>query len=290
MDTRSFIITDTQETNVYVAAYEKCLPRFLTIPIELLKPITFDIPWATTAALGSIPEVMKLRDEAARVPQIDVAAFDDIKDVTLALSYSHALYRASCESSDGLAALGDQAYAWREKLRVVINGLILCGLLPAGILDGYGGLKGYRNVGTDLQILTSILINSWREVGGKCPVNRRDLDAAANLAATVLTRIGIREQAPTTTAAAADIRMRAAVDFWRCWSEIRRGTTFLRWYHGDADEIAPTLFAPHKRRSSGDSQTDDPAEPSVTPSSPATPAPAPAEPANTNPGGSPFLD
>lgn len=272
--------------NVFILAYETCLPRFMAIPAEQVDQTNFDVTWATSGVLGLLPEIMKLRDEASRVPQIRISAFDDLEEVTLALSQANALYRSSCESPDELVSLGEEAYGWREKFRVVIHSFIVCGLLNPKVLDNYGGQKGYRNVAADLQVLTSILINAWREVGSMCPFKRGDLDTAANLAALILTRVGVREQAPASVAATADVRNRASTVFLSCWAEVQRAVTFLRWYQGDADDIVPALFSPPaKRKNAADQEPDR----SVSPSAPATPAPAPADSANTNPGGSPFI-
>lgn len=276
METRSLITEASEETNVYVAACEKCLPRFLEIPADQLKAIKFNIPWATTAALGSIPEVMKLRDEAARVPQIKVSAFDDIQDVTLALSYANAMYQAACEPSDELKLLNDKALLWRNKLTAVLQMLVTCGLLNPEVLSRTSGLTGYRNVATDVQILCSVMITNWRQIAGKCPLERADVDAAANLAATILTTYGIREQGPASVEATADIRTRASTLFWDHWSETRRAIHFLRWGKGDADTIAPPLAAPRKR-TAPEEEPEKPAEPVV-------------DTKNTNPGGSPFIE
>jgi len=271
-------ITTQSDTNanVFVIAHEKCLPMMLAIPAEKLRPVNYEIPWATTAVLGSLGEIMQYRDDASRLPFFQVSNIDNLKDVTLALSHANALYQAACEPSDELKPLNDKALLWRNKLTAVLQMLVTCGLLNPEVLSRTSGLTGYRNVATDVQILCSVMINNWRQIAGKCPLERADVDAAANLAATILTTYGIREQGPASVEATADIRTRASTLFWEHWSETRRAIHFLRWGKGDADTIAPPLAAPRKRNTGEEPET--PAEPSV-PDAP-----------NTNPGGSPFIE
>lgn len=276
MNTSSLTTTQSDtNSNVFALAYDKCLPMMLAIPPERLRAVNYDVPWATTAVLGSLGEVMQYRAAASRLPQYQVSNIDNLKDVTLALSHANALYQAACEPSDELKSLNDKALLWRNKLTAVVQMLVTCGILNPEVLSRTTGLTGYRNVATDVQILCSVLIGNWRQIDGKCPVRRSEVDEAANLAAAVLTAYGVREQGPASVEATADIRTRASTLFWEHWSETRRAINFLRWDKGDADTIAPPIFAPRKRATNDEPEK--PSEPTVT------------DPGNTNPGGSPFI-
>lgn len=99
MDARALISNTPSDTNanVFVISYEKCLEMMLAIPAEKLRPVNYDVPWATTAVLGSLGEVMQYRDDAARLPFFQVSNIDNLRDVTFALSHANALYQAACQ-------------------------------------------------------------------------------------------------------------------------------------------------------------------------------------------------
>ena len=44
------------------------------------------------------------------------------------------------------------------------------------------------------------------------------------------------------------VRARALTHLFRVYGEVRRMIGYVRWWHGDADEIAPPLYAARARR------------------------------------------
>ena len=54
---------------------------------------------------------------------------------------------------------------------------------------------------------------------------------------------GLREQGPAVVQDVARIRDQAFTLMMRAYDEVRRAVTFLRWQQGDADTIAPSLYA-----------------------------------------------
>ncbi len=112
----------------------------------------------------------------------------------------------------------------------------------------------------------------------------------------------MREQTPDALAAAALLRQKAFTLAVKTYGALRRGVLYLRYDEGDADRIAPSLYAGRGGR--GRREGEDAAEPSpaVSPTgpgaAPSAPAPAPfpapfAPPGNDippgMPGASPFL-
>jgi len=56
----------------------------------------------------------------------------------------------------------------------------------------------------------------------------------------------LRHEVPERATEAADVRRRADTLFVRAYDEVRRIVAYLRWHEGDADSIAPSLYAKRK--------------------------------------------
>ena len=91
-------------------------------------------------------------------------------------------------------------------------------------------------------------------------------------------------------------RTRAFVLFVRCYDEIRRAVSFLRWNEGDADTLVPSLYAGRGGRGKSEPARGEPESDKETPAAPtpvapvagSAPHPAPVV-IPGQPGGSPFL-
>ncbi len=94
------------------------------------------------------------------------------------------------------------------------------------------------------------------------------------------TRSDPGRRCPAVIDGAAEIRQQAFTLFIRTYDQLRRAVHYLRWEHGDAEEIAPSLYAASRRRSSrsGKSKTTPPesdvAQAGAEAPVDATPAPA----------------
>ena len=117
---------------------------------------------------------------------------------------------------------------------------------------------------------------------------------ANKLALKLVSAIAHREQSPEQRAGASDIRQRMFTLFSNSYEQVRRATIFPRWNEGDAEDIAPSLFA---GRANSNIKKPLAATPPVV-GVPTTNAavPAVAAPAETNqvpigmPGGNPLLN
>ena len=100
----------------------------------------------------------------------------------------------------------------------------------------------------DLQILASIFRRSFAAIQGKCGTTEQEVQSAVRIAAGILRGVGLREQGMTMISAAAELQLRVFTVFTRSYDQARRGVLFLRWDHGDAETIAPSLYAGRERR------------------------------------------
>jgi hypothetical protein len=144
-------------------------------------------------------------------------------------------------------------------------------LAERNLIDGrqlarLNGVVGFKNVALDLHILACVLRNAGHEIQGKCAIEPAELERADQIAAAILRLVGIREQNPATIASALDLRNRAFTAFVKAYDQIRRAVIYWRWDQGDADHIAPSLYA---GRGNGKKKR---AAPATTPAEPPAPA------------------
>jgi hypothetical protein len=138
-----------------------------------------------------------------------------------------------------------------------------------------------------LQILASLLKDNWTLIEGKCAVQMGELEHALKLAARILRVVGLREQAPVVAAAAAEMRLRAFTLFSCAYDDARRAVIFLRWHEGDADTIAPSLYAGRsngKKKPAANNSQNTPAAAPTTTAGAATPTPPVVAPASLTAG------
>jgi hypothetical protein len=133
------------------------------------------------------------------------------------------------------------------KLRGILHGdmstLMARGFINPTAINKYTGLSGYKNVASDLQIQGQVFKDHWVKIEGKCATTITEVKNGLKLAARLLRLAGQKEQRPIIVAEAADMRKRAFTLFCRAYVDARRVIRFLRWYEGDADTIAPSLYA-----------------------------------------------
>jgi hypothetical protein len=104
----------------------------------------------------------------------------------------------------------------------------------------------------DVLMLVQVLKEAWNRVHGRTPVTLTELDQAAVKAETLLRAVGLRDHARPTVAEATVLRRKAFALFMRAYAKARAAVQYLRAEQGDADAIAPSLYAGRsKRRKTG---------------------------------------
>jgi len=271
--------------------------------------INLDIPSAVATAHGALPKLKGYREAFAEVGGgFDLERFDKLEDYTLALAFAHGECTVAADPTDDIKEIYEQALALRETLRSDLAALAHRGLVSKDRLDDLSGTAGHKNVAADLQALSSVLKGSWANIEGKTPIQKGDIELASRLSTRIYRVVGQREQAPSVSADTVALRARAYTLFVRAYDEARRALIYLRWHEGDADSIAPSLFA---KRGRGKRKEDDEAPiadtvvsavvppanaaPSALPGGLVVPVGPPAAPADAKgknggvpPGGGPF--
>jgi hypothetical protein len=229
--------------------FERLKPELMALKTEELFQVNLDISAAFATVLGVLPEVRGLRGQIEKeLPSFDLVQFDKLEDYALALSGAQANYLAATSPPDDLDALTEESSRVREMLLAEARSLVHRGLVSTAQLEELKGAKGYKNVATDLMVLTKVLRDVWEQIQGKTPTTTQDLDTASRLATRLFRVVGLREQSPARVAEATELRMRAYTKLLICYEDARRAVAYLRGAAGDADSYAPALHPGRPRR------------------------------------------
>jgi hypothetical protein len=206
--------------------------------------INVDIQHAVTTVLGVVPKVRSLRPAlAATLPTFDLALLDKLEDHAFALAHAHAVYRAAVKPVDEVPALAAETTAVRDALLSDATALARRGLLDEGRVGKLHSPNGYKNIAFDVLGLVSLFREAWSRIENKTAVEPHELERAERMAKRLLKAVGVRQEANVAVDAAAGVRHRAFTLFMRAYDEVRRAVQYLRWHEGDAERIAPSLYA-----------------------------------------------
>jgi hypothetical protein len=283
-------------SNPFQAAYDATAADREVVSTSDLLTVNVDVPAAVTTVLGVVSRLGALRAEiSAKLPSADVDAIDKTEVYAQALSHAHTLYLAASPPGELLPELAEQALKYRDLLLADAKALAMHGLFDAKPLAELKGGPGYLNIATDLSVLTQMFRERWSNVAQKTALDANDIAEASKLFAQITRAVGDRTQQPPEVAHASDVRQRAFTLFVKAYDQVRKMMSYVRWETGDADKLAPSLWANRGGKSNGSNKTESPAAnaspaEAKTPAAPSTvPPPTPAAPVG-HPNSSPFAD
>jgi hypothetical protein len=274
---------------IFQEAYERQRAAMSALEPDKLETINFEITGGATTALGALPALHNLREQAARLPDFDISHFDLLGDYARALLYTHAVYQSVNAPVANLPLLNEEATHLRAMFTADMAPLLTRKLITEDQVAKLTGLKGYKNVAWDLVIQCTALRSSWGKIAGGTALQLSEMDRAEELADLMLVATGERKQVTSPVVIEATLhRQQAYTLFSNAYDQDRRAVTYLRWKQGDADEILPSLYAKQgghsaKQEPTSDGTTTEPASP------PHAPADAPHPTLPGLPGGSPFI-
>ncbi|MBN1607272.1 MAG: hypothetical protein JW940_11610 [Polyangiaceae bacterium] len=184
--------------------------------------------------------------------KFDFAQFDRLEQYTLALSHAHALHRAAHGPKLSLAAIAGELVRDRDILLSDARSLACHQLIKAERLAGCRARPGYRALAYDVLLLVQVLKEAWNVIHDQTPATMAELDHAAVMAERLLRAVGLKDQAARAVAAATVLRRKAFALFMRVYARARAAVQYLRAEVGDADDIAPSLYAGRAKRRKAD--------------------------------------
>jgi hypothetical protein len=237
-------------------AYEQVAPEAEELEEERLVSIRIDIPAAIVTAVGVIPKLQLVSEPAAQLPEFDKTAIEKLPVRVLALASAQARY-VQATSPQQMQALVDLATERRNVFVADAKALIARGYLAPDCLQEFKAKHGFKNAAFELMGVTRLLKANWAAIEGQTGLKFEELTEANKLAWRVVSAVAYKEQSPERVAKTSDMRTRMFTLFVESYEQARRAVIFLRWNHGDADQIAPSLYANRvnpnaNRKSNGD--------------------------------------
>ncbi len=277
------------DKSAFAESYNKVIGEIRAVPDAELAEHNVSINGSVTTILGALPEIVALRPEIAKLPQIDQKLVDGLGDYARAAGEANSRYAIAMGPESDLQDLYEAAMREREVLRSDASALATRGIIDPARLSAFKGLTGFKNVAFELIDWANLMHEVWPTIEGKTALTQAEIEHAKDVGEKLVVAAGLREQGPAMVQDVARVRDQAFTLMMRAYDEVRRAVTFLRWKQGDADTIAPSLYAGRGGRgkaTKADATTD------TAPTAPAAPTNgannAPVATAPGMPGGSPL--
>jgi hypothetical protein len=245
------------------ASYRRVEAQLLALPEDQVGRVTADVAHASAIALGALPNLLKLKDELAQLPNSDrfVGALNNLQDYAMAAFYAHLRAMPGGNDKEVLQLL-ERGKPIRENLLAIATGLVGFGLFDAALVQNIREGQGNLDTAKDLAALSALFSANWDRVENKVPFGIELVDEAGQIGANLLHAIGITDVGEVRKDTAFDwlsLRARAFRLLVTQYEELRRATAFVRWHHGDATAFAPSLHAGARprRRSRGEADGSD---------------------------------
>jgi hypothetical protein len=245
-------------------------PRIRAIPRERLVSPSVDPIYASSVALSAAPRYTQLRPRMDKFAgEVDLELIDCVSELAHALSYATGDYVRLTTSGESLQDLIEEGITLRALLFDVKELCERQGLIKGMPLTQNPRLTGSVNVSRDLTAAKRFYEECDEELLKKLPVTPAQLDRAGYIATRLLEGAGSRTATPAEIEEAELVQLQTFICFMDGYEEVRSVVKLLRRKEGDAEQIAPSVFA---GRSTGKRK----GETEVTPETPVTPVPAPA--------------
>lgn len=201
-----------------------------------------DLPNAVHIVRQSMPKVLQFLPEIEKLPvRVDLIKRADL--YARSTIHAHVLYSASVVPPERLQAVYEETLGYRARARSEIAYLVNQGVLPPEALDGIGMATGYRNVAYDTQMAVTRLRFYKGAIAGRAVLDAETLnefEANANELEDLFTR---RETNRSGDPKLAEERDRSFTLMHDSFEWARCAIHCVRWFYGDAKEIAPSLFS-----------------------------------------------
>jgi hypothetical protein len=232
----------------YQQAFERCLDELRAMkPEEVTRGATIDPSSAARLAEG-VAYKLELTCPAL-VATYGATAEASLARVTLfSLATLQADVHATAALRPGdLSELRPRLAKRHLYLRTEAQSLVNRDLLDPKKLEPMRGVAGDRALTESLLMFLSLFREVLPELGARTPVTFEELDRI-ELETMQMWRTLAHRKHGAEARDAADLRERALTILTREYDELRRMVTFVRWHHGDADELAPSFWAKRKKR------------------------------------------
>ncbi|MGE0785540.1 MAG: hypothetical protein AB7S26_07620 [Sandaracinaceae bacterium] len=239
-------VDETADPNVH--ALEELRPRLMAIPgDELFRDPKLDPTNAATIAAAAAKKVLPFR--ASLVELFGASAgtrVDELPKVARATQQADIAAAAAAAPTD-LSSMHKEVRTQYDLLFTDTQALVNRHFIPETELDKARDIQGYEATVRSTLILVAILRRFWGRVQEHTPLTEADLDRASSIASRMQDTKGERDQG-VLQVPANEVRMRALSLLIREYREVARQIGYLRYWEGDANAIAPSLWSGRGRR------------------------------------------
>jgi hypothetical protein len=243
---------------------ETAADRAALAPTALVT-IKLDVSVALTTVLGTLAHLAALRDAIAQLPGREIDAFDKLEVYAEALAHANTAFLAASQPPSELRELMPRAIEIRALLLSDVTALVNRGLVDGKPFADLKGPVGYLNIASDIGVIVRVLRERWVDISTKSAAQADELDEAEQIFERITVAYAERARQPGIISAASEERQRACTLLVNAYDKTRRAVQYIRWDEGDADKLAPSLYARRTRRGSRASPTP-PAPPVADPS------------------------
>ncbi len=235
-----------------VESYQRVEAEMLALPEGGVGRVTTDVGQAASIALGARENLEKLRPEFKRLNDEGAAirALDSLEDYAMA-SFFAQLQLMPDGTTDDVARLLVEGRPVRENLLKVAEALASFGIFAektvARIREGQGNLDTAK----DLVALGALFNRNWELVQNKVPFELDLVERAATIGPQLLRAIGAKKVGEVRKDPSYDwksLERRAFRLLVNAYEELRRATSYVRWYDDDAKDFTPSLHARTSKR------------------------------------------
>ncbi len=230
-----------------VDRYRKVEAEIVALSEDEVGRVTTDVGQAVSIALGARENLEQLRPEFKRLNDEGAAikALDTLEDYAMASFFAH-LQVVPDGTSDDVKRLLEQGRPIRAKLLKVAESLVSFDIFAEKTVSAIRKGSGHLDAAKDLVALGALFNSNWEIVKNKVPFELDLVEQASTIGPQLLRAIGAKGVGEVRKDPSYDwlsLRKRAFRLLVNAYEELRRATSYVRWYDGDAKDFTPSLHA-----------------------------------------------
>lgn len=233
-----------------LAQWEETRSEREAFPPEKLRVARVDLTNAVQVMQGACARVLPMKERIEReLPVFEMRHLERLDTYCGAALYADALVRAIVPEASA-AGLLSTASALSKKFGNAARSLADEGLFPIEVLEEIERGVGTRDTADDLRTYAATVSKNWEAIKGNTVLKEHDLSEAVRLANELLAYME-RKDRPATPSELHMERRKSLLLALDSYEHVRRAVGWLRWFEGDADEIAPSAMSSIGGRPSG---------------------------------------
>lgn len=213
---------------------------------QILRDLRLDATHAAAVAEGTAKKLLPYRDAIAARFGEDAAVLVDELLTTARATKQADIELTLAEPSADMSELAKDVSHVYSMLMADATSLSKRRLLDGTRLEKARSIKGYRALLTSTLLLIALLREEWPKIEGRAILSLEELDYAEAVALRLSTALTDRDQ-NVDGVPARELRARALSKLVRDYRQLHRMMQYLRYDHGDVDEIIPSFWATRGR-------------------------------------------